>query len=155
LNPVQPEEVLGRIKDFPTRFEEAGDFYFANEDLPESQNLPESDLLKAIHAYTSNQYTCTTSNKGLSDWRSLDETALIAMGILLEEAAQEALGETGDLMFVEGEEEEILTPAKTGRKRGKSAVDSISEGRAQRGLPRRRKRRRKTTNNTGGSGEER
>lgn len=33
----------------------------------------------------------------------MDETALIAMGILLEEMAKEALGETGDLVLVEGE----------------------------------------------------
>lgn len=154
MNPIHPDEVLGRIKEFPTRFEEAGDFYFANEDLPQSQHLPESDLLKAIHAYASDFYACTTSNKGLSDWRSLDETALMAMGILLEEAAQEALGETGDLMFVEGEEEEILTPLKSGRKRTTSAVDSISEGGGHRGLPTRRKRRRKATNDTDGSGED-
>lgn len=35
----------------------------------------------------------------------MDETALLAMGILLEEAAAEALGETGDLVFVEGDDE--------------------------------------------------
>lgn len=38
------------------------------------------------------------------DYQSMDETALIAMGILLEEMAQESLGETGDLILVEEEE---------------------------------------------------
>ena len=33
----------------------------------------------------------------------MDETALLAMGILLEEAAKEILGDAGDLVFVEGE----------------------------------------------------
>ena len=34
----------------------------------------------------------------------MDETALLAMGILIEEAAKESLGETGDLTFTEGED---------------------------------------------------
>ena len=34
----------------------------------------------------------------------MDETALIALGILLEETAKESLEETGDMVFVEGEE---------------------------------------------------
>ena len=34
----------------------------------------------------------------------MDETALIAMGVLMEEMAKESLGETGDLVLVEGEE---------------------------------------------------
>lgn len=40
------------------------------------------------------------------DWKSMDETALLAMGILLEEATREVLGETGDLVFTEGEEQD-------------------------------------------------
>jgi len=42
----------------------------------------------------------------------MDETALIAFGILLEETAREALGETGDLALTEAadaEEERIMT----------------------------------------------
>lgn len=35
-------------------------------------------------------------------FRSMDDTALLAVGILLEEAADEVLGETGDMVFVEG-----------------------------------------------------
>lgn len=42
----------------------------------------------------------------------MDETALIALGILMEETAREVLGETGDLVFLEGDEEggEITSP---------------------------------------------
>lgn len=36
------------------------------------------------------------------DERSMDETALLAVGILLEEAGREALGKTGDMVFTEG-----------------------------------------------------
>lgn len=43
------------------------------------------------------------------DFVSMDETALLALGILLEEMAEHVLGDTGDLAFVEGEqiEEEV------------------------------------------------
>tara|TARA_R110002003_G_scaffold97_36_gene8008 strand:+ start:3384 stop:3647 length:264 start_codon:yes stop_codon:yes gene_type:complete len=42
----------------------------------------------------------------------MDETALIAFGILLEETAREELGETGDLAFTEAaDEEEERAPA--------------------------------------------
>ena len=40
----------------------------------------------------------------MGDYRSMDETALIALGILMEEAARDTLGRTGDLVFTEGEE---------------------------------------------------
>lgn len=78
------------------------DFYFANENIPEDQPLPDSDLLKAIHAYTSDLYANKTVDRGQSAWRSMDETALIALGFLLEETAVEALEETGDMALVEG-----------------------------------------------------
>ncbi len=41
----------------------------------------------------------------------MDETALIALGILMEETAREVLGETGDFAFVEaarGDEEQAF-----------------------------------------------
>ena len=38
----------------------------------------------------------------------MDETALLAMGILIEEAAKESLGGTGDLTFTEGEDRDHL-----------------------------------------------
>ncbi|EFR00038.1 hypothetical protein MGYG_03044 [Nannizzia gypsea CBS 118893] len=98
---VSPEEVLFRKQNAPVRYME-NDFYFANEDIPEDQPLPDSDLLKAIHAYTSDLYANRTVDRGQSVWRSMDETALIALGFLLEEAAVEALQETGDMALVEG-----------------------------------------------------
>jgi hypothetical protein len=39
-------------------------------------------------------------------WEFMDETALIAFGILLEEMAKEKLSMTGDLAFTEAAEEE-------------------------------------------------
>jgi len=84
--------------------------------------LPDSDLLKAIHAYTSDFYGAmrmaahdsrkrsdrrkrnhSSSYMRGSDFGSLDETALLAFGVLMEESVEVALGETGDMVFVEGE----------------------------------------------------
>ncbi|KAF3482945.1 uncharacterized protein GIQ15_02269 [Arthroderma uncinatum] len=100
---VAPEEVLFRRQNASIRYME-NDFYFANEDIPEDQPLPDSDLLKAIHTYASDFYGNGTVDHGQSTWRSMDKTALIALGFLLEEAAVEALEETGDMVLVEGEE---------------------------------------------------
>lgn len=97
---VPPEAVLFRRKNAPMRFEES-DFYFASDSLP-SQALPESDLLKALHCYTSDFYSRATIDGGRGDWRSMDETALMALGILMEEFCQETLGDTGDMVFTEG-----------------------------------------------------
>jgi hypothetical protein len=96
---VPPEEVLFRRRGAPIRYEE-DDIYSADRHLQPHQRLPDSDLLKTIHAYASDFYANATPNNGKSDWKSLDETALLAMGILLEEAAVEALGKTGDLALV-------------------------------------------------------
>jgi hypothetical protein len=52
------------------------------------------------------------------DERSMDETALIAFGILLEEAGREVLRGRGDLVFIEGEEE-VADGRREGREKGK------------------------------------
>ncbi|KAI0528172.1 hypothetical protein F5B22DRAFT_641145 [Xylaria bambusicola] len=115
-NPVlSPEEVLFRRAGAPIRYAEK-DIYHAHEDLPEGGRniLPDSDLLKTIHSYASHFYEDLPANKqairsetgeGISE-RSMDETALLAFGILLEEAGREALGQKGDLVFTEGVVEE-------------------------------------------------
>jgi len=119
---LAPEEVLFKRKFAPTRYAE-DDIYFANErDFADADrgDLPDSDLLKSVHAYTSAFYdamartrfptgtivTAKTNKKRPSrttDERSMDETALVAFGILLEEAGREVLGHRGDLVFTEGD----------------------------------------------------
>ncbi|KAK3402726.1 hypothetical protein B0T20DRAFT_6325 [Sordaria brevicollis] len=105
-----PEEVLFRRKGAPARYEE-NDIYWANENLPDAGRhlLPDSDLLKSIHGYTSNFYDvmalrlgprCVIGSRTI-DERSMDETALLAFGILLEEASREAMGKKGDLVLTE------------------------------------------------------
>lgn len=97
---VPPDEALFRRREAPLRFEE-DDLYAADRHLEPHQRLPDSDLLKTIHAYVSDFYARAAPDGGKHDVRSLDETALLAMGFLLEEAAAEALGRTGDLALVE------------------------------------------------------
>lgn len=80
--------------------------------------LPDSDMLKAIHGYASHFYAAlgaaargpgiaesrSRSSSTNIDEQSMDEMALLAFGILLEEAARDALGKRGDLVFTEGQE---------------------------------------------------
>lgn len=124
---VAPEEVLFRRKGAPIRYEE-DDIYPADRHLEPHQRLPDSDLLKTIHTYASDFYANATSNGGKSDWKSLDETALLAMGILLEEAAAEALGKTGDLALVEpAAEDEDVRPSRTERP-GRQNIKTLKKG---------------------------
>jgi hypothetical protein len=98
---IAPESVLFRQKHAPTRYVES-DIYFANE-RSLKPDLPESETVKAIHCYTSDFYSRATASRGVQDWRSLDETALLALGVLLEESCRSTLGQSGDLVFTEGE----------------------------------------------------
>ena len=67
----------------------------------QAQRLPDPELLKALHAYCSDFYA---RNGGGESFESLDETALLALGILMEEAADEAVRQSaGD---EEGETDE-------------------------------------------------
>ena len=100
---VPPDEVLFRRKTGPVRYEE-DDIYSADRHLQAHQRLPESDLLKVVHAYVADYYGSVAIEGHRQDFRSMDETALLAMGILLEEAAVDILGQTGDLAFVEPSE---------------------------------------------------
>jgi hypothetical protein len=109
---LPPESVLFRSRNAPTRYAES-DIYFANE-RQTPIGLPESDLLKALHSYSSDFYSRGTVDRGAANWKSLDETALIALGVLMEEASRDILGQTGDLVFTEGVEmEEPLSQMST------------------------------------------
>ncbi|MCJ1400696.1 hypothetical protein MMC11_003904 [Xylographa trunciseda] len=106
--PLPPEEVLFKRRDAPQRYQE-NDFYWADQNLPSNQSLPDSDLIKALHVYISEFYALATADEGQTDFRSMDETALLALSILLEEASKGILGKRGHLVFVEGDEEEQLS----------------------------------------------
>ena len=83
-------------------------------------DLPESDLLKGLHSYSSDFYSRATADRGAGDWKSLDETALIALGVLMEEASRDILGQTGDLVFTAGEEATESVPDKPSTQRLRS-----------------------------------
>ncbi|KAK4149958.1 hypothetical protein C8A00DRAFT_37447 [Chaetomidium leptoderma] len=111
---LAPEEALFRRKHAPARYAEQ-DIYWVNEDLPDAgrRHLPDGSLLKSVHGYASRFYEATAARLGprcvvgnrIIDERSMDETALLAFGILLEEAGREALGKRGDLVFTEASTE--------------------------------------------------
>ncbi|KAJ4417367.1 hypothetical protein N0V82_006232 [Gnomoniopsis sp. IMI 355080] len=108
---LAPEEVLFSRKNAPQRYAEH-DIYFAHESLPDGGRgaLPDSDVLKAMHGYASHFYEALdqrldSTGRGKArpvDERSMDETALLAFGILIEEAARASLGKDGDVVFTEG-----------------------------------------------------
>lgn len=70
------------------------------DDVP----LPESDILEAVQSYAGNFYANTGDNRRTEPFSSMNGTALIAMGVLLEELGNELLGETGDMVLVERED---------------------------------------------------
>lgn len=70
--PLAPDEVLFRSKNAPDRFTE-DDFYFAHRDLGPDHPLPDSDLLKAIHAYASDFYARATTNGGSTTCKAWTE----------------------------------------------------------------------------------
>lgn len=125
---LAPEDVLFQRADAPQRYAEK-DVYFSREAAAvtesDSRLLPDSDLLKAVHSYAAHLFEaignrrdggnrdpdCFVGSRHV-DERSMDETALIAFGILLEEAGREVLGRRGDLVFTEGLDEE--RPAQMG-----------------------------------------
>lgn len=128
--------MLFRQKKAPVRYAER-DIYWASDNLPDG-HLPDSDLLMAVHAYASHFYKAIAStladpgshSRALSDEQSMDETALLAFGILLEEASRDTLGKRGDLVFIEPADDAVASKNDHGRlpKRRKVAHDEYVEG---------------------------
>lgn len=98
---LHPEEVLYRTRPKALKKIQESESYFAHEKLPADSPLPTSELLTAIHAYASDFYTQKLPKTGKYNFSSMDESALLAVGILMEELANEQLGETGDLALTE------------------------------------------------------
>ncbi|EHA55447.1 hypothetical protein MGG_15075 [Pyricularia oryzae 70-15] len=165
---LAPEEILFQRLGAPQRYAEKDVYHSQHEALPDAGRdlLPDSDLLKAVHGYAANFYeqlavpgpgqdakelrsSCFVGTRHV-DERSMDETALIAFGILLQEAGREVLGRRGDLVFTEGlieEEEEQSATSRRGRSRSRSvgvagqAPVHLGEGEVfwRRSYPKRRK----------------
>ena len=128
---MTPDEVLQRRNNAPERYAE-GDVWLDMERQAAEKQLPDSDLLKALHVYTSDYYKFATKSRGKRDWRSMEETALLALGVLLEETAGGVVGETGDLAFVESQDADNQTIGPmywNGQRWIRSVVDRRSVGR--------------------------
>ena len=123
--PSRPDEVLFRRERAPPRYAES-DYYFAHAKLPEG-TLPESDLLKAIHGYIAGFYERSGVPPYSKVWKSMDESALLALGILMEETARGILGETGDFAFLEGVEPEEEGATAGGEGAAETDVDETGE----------------------------
>ncbi|KAH7326072.1 hypothetical protein B0I35DRAFT_405374 [Stachybotrys elegans] len=100
--PHAPDEVLFRRTAAPIRYAEHDVYQAFDRYITDAGRhaLPDSDLLKAIHGYSSKFYESTRHDRGGMKSK-MDETALLALGILLEEAGREVLGRRGDLVFTE------------------------------------------------------
>lgn len=72
-------------------------------------------------------YARSQDKEAPKTWKCMDETALIALGILLEETAKETLGETGDLALIEflSNDEQKAFADEEGR--GKELKDKLLE----------------------------
>ncbi|KAB2570317.1 hypothetical protein DBV05_g11027 [Lasiodiplodia theobromae] len=101
--PVPPDEYLFKQRDAPPRYEE-DDIYFADRHLAPHQQLPDSDLLKALHAHSSEVYAQAYGRHAKTLYKSLDETALLTLGILMEEAAADIFDEVGNMKLEKPEE---------------------------------------------------
>ncbi|KAL8875128.1 MAG: hypothetical protein Q9198_006469 [Flavoplaca austrocitrina] len=110
VTPSAPEETLLRRVNAPAQI--PYDYYSADEKLKPDQKLPDSHLVKEIHMYVSHFYEATNEPGETSDFKSLDETALLAMGILLEEACKEPLGTSGDMVLTEPQNWDQLLPPR-------------------------------------------
>ena len=142
LKPLTAQQVLFARTGAPTIYAEKIDEYnYAKRAPPGS--IPDGDLLKALHTYASDFYArmpdprfkdrrrrddgeesfeaMKARLKGCRDFKSMDETALLAMGVLMEEMINESLGETGDLAFVEEGE----TSRKVGKRKRKEPATIV------------------------------
>ncbi|KAI5811521.1 hypothetical protein DFH27DRAFT_32957 [Peziza echinospora] len=97
-HPIGPDEALGRRRHAPP------DGIPFEDDKP---GLPDSLLLRSIHQYAIDFYTAREDlegSAGAGGRAAMDETALIAIGILLEEEVKMLLGEWGAGALVDQEE---------------------------------------------------
>ncbi|KAJ5646449.1 hypothetical protein N7490_002821 [Penicillium lividum] len=145
---LRPEEVLYRNKPKKLKKILEDESYFAHENLSADSPLPSSEILTAVHSYASDFYTHKVRD-GKHNFHSMDESALLAVGILMEELAKEQLGENGDMVLTEGQwssEDETGDGPQVGQKRprGKTLEGPASLYQHAQGVRRKIKRHRLT-----------
>ncbi|KKA29603.1 hypothetical protein TD95_000704 [Thielaviopsis punctulata] len=161
-NVLTPQEALFRRTEAPSLFAEYDLYNAHTRMLPADTTagvLPSSELLTGIHAYASTFYEAlgTTTQNGRRGRKrehfrhdinvnecSLDETALLAFGVLLEEAGRELLGRTGEMVFTEGQKVERESGSKRPRQKdADESADIVGVMETQRPWNLRRSKRRK------------
>ncbi|KAF2665987.1 hypothetical protein BT63DRAFT_427771 [Microthyrium microscopicum] len=111
-----PDELLWRMKNQKSNdtgteqeYQEAEDSFYRDYDaytteLLQHVAIPDGDLLEALHTYASDFYDTKTDMHGI--YFQLDGSALIALGVLVEEMARQDLGDEGDLALTEARGED-------------------------------------------------
>ncbi|EUC28246.1 hypothetical protein COCCADRAFT_41204 [Bipolaris zeicola 26-R-13] len=121
---LRPDEVLFKRKNAPIRYEE-DDYYPAHNRLSDQQ-LPRGELLTSIHAYITHMYAQVDARGRSIRWRHLDETVLLALGILVEETARSVIGKTGDLAFTEASQGDGCGKSKS-KSKSRSTSSTVKE----------------------------
>lgn len=91
---LPPDEILDRLN--PTKLRIPMVY---REEFPEELKLPSSDLLKALHYYTSAKISMSDELTRMK--RSMNDTALLAFGLLIENWADMILDSGAVDMFME------------------------------------------------------
>lgn len=111
-----------------------------DDETPDDVPLPESDIIEAVQSYAGHFYANTTDSRRTEQFSSMDGSALIAVGVLLEELGKELLGETGDMVLVERDDGDnydsghyasdvsISSSAHTGKTSRKRSASVMSRG---------------------------
>jgi len=81
------------------------ELYSWTRSLPPDLKLPDGELLEDIHTYASDFFGAHPEMSKM--FRSMDETALVALAVLMEELMSEALGTDGDLALLEAKGEDV------------------------------------------------
>lgn len=154
---LAPEEVLIRRPHYLNN-KLKGEPYFAHERLPRQARLPTSEMLTALHAHAADFYKYGMQ-RTKAVHQSLDESALLAFGILTEELCRELMGPEGyrclldDPQHTDNEDEDNPIPDRLRTRKRRSEMFSdpnyrveIRDGRAR--WIRKRKKRAKPATDT-------
>ncbi|KAF1815929.1 hypothetical protein P152DRAFT_471302 [Eremomyces bilateralis CBS 781.70] len=137
---LAPEEALLKRYCAPDGLESSALYFSGTSDL-RPDLIPDSELLRAIHHYTTHLFKGLGAGESDPCWGAFDGTAMLALGVLVEETVRELVGDSGDLAFVGGVEikkgeshdqmeekldiETVIGPKSTERKQGGRWEDGI------------------------------
>lgn len=112
---VPPDEVLQNYREAVVKIP-----IKPRESFPKNNQLPESDLLKVLHYYTSRRLQ--VQNLGLEN--HLDETALLAFGVLVNNWADDIVADQTEDMY---NEKDVMSDSDTSNEKNGETVSYDSE----------------------------